>query len=54
VTTDWRRVFEELVRAETEAEVTAVLTRHRLLDERFWLPLGGEENNYAIVGNQAH
>lgn len=52
MTSDWRRVFEELVRAETEPEVAAVLARHGLLDERLWLPLGGEENNYSIVGNQ--
>ncbi|MGH2659006.1 MAG: hypothetical protein ACRDHS_04895 [Actinomycetota bacterium] len=48
----WKDLFEELLHAEREADVTAILTRRRLLDEALWVPLGREENNYSVVGVQ--
>jgi hypothetical protein len=49
---NWTAVCEELLHAETEAEVSAVLKKHDLLREALWVPLGGEENNFSIVSNQ--
>jgi hypothetical protein len=49
---DAQRLFEDLVQAEQETKVTRILERGGLLDEELWVPLGGEENNYAIVGVQ--
>jgi len=49
---DWQAIFDELVRAETEEAAFDVLERHGLLDPVLWAQLGGQENNFAIVGNQ--
>lgn len=50
---NWLEVFLKLVRAESEEEVLAVLTHHKLLDDHgAWYALGGVDNNLAIVGNQ--
>ncbi len=51
---DAKGLFHELLYAETEPEVEAVLAAHDLLedDEDNWKPLGGFENNFAAVGNQ--
>lgn len=50
---DWSEIFYVLLHAEGEADVLEVLQRYDLLDDRsVWQPLGGLENNFAIVGNQ--
>lgn len=49
---DWATLFEQLVQAEQEAKVSRILERQHLMDEDLWVPLGGEENNYSIVGVQ--
>jgi len=46
-------LFYRLLRAEDEGSVTDILRQAGLLDdEAQWLPLGGMENNFGIVGNQ--
>lgn len=49
---EWSKVFHALLHAESEAQVLQVLTRYKLHDPSLWRPLGGEDNNFAIVGNQ--
>jgi hypothetical protein len=49
---DYARLCDRLLKAETEAEVTAVLTEFGLMDPRHWKPLGGIPNNRSIVNNQ--
>lgn len=49
---DWQRLFYDLLHAEDERAVTEILQAARLLDDGHWRPLGGMENNFAIVGNQ--
>ncbi len=48
----WKNIFQLLLHAEQEADITSILERYSLLDEALWVPLGGEENNYSIVSNQ--
>lgn len=49
----WDQLFEDLLHAESETDVTGHLESRGLLqDDSVWVPLGGEENNYSIVGNQ--
>ncbi|MGD0272659.1 MAG: hypothetical protein ABSB96_02890 [Gaiellaceae bacterium] len=50
---DWARIFNDLVQAETESAVTRCLQRQGLLgDESLWVPLGENESNWSITGNQ--
>jgi len=41
-----------LLRADFEDEVTLILSNAGLLDDACWVPLGGVEGNWSIVGNQ--
>lgn len=46
-------LFQELLRAEHEADVRHVLTKYGLLDDLdAWRLLGDRENNFSIIGNQ--
>jgi hypothetical protein len=45
-------LFDRLLKAETEAEVTQVLQSESLLDDAYWKPLGDIQNNWSIAGNQ--
>ncbi len=47
-------LFLQLLKAETEDEVDAVLKRAGYFDHdpEDWLPLGGDDNNWSTVGNQ--
>lgn len=48
-----RKLCQQLLAAETEAEVIEVLTKAGYWNhETAWQLLGGLENNYSIVGNQ--
>lgn len=48
-----RRLFEQLLGADSETAALGVLTASGLLqDDSAWRLLGGRENNFAIVGNQ--
>lgn len=49
---NWQGIFDELVQAETEELVTAILEKAGLMDDPSWRSLGGMENNFSIVGNQ--
>jgi len=49
---DAKALFERLLKADQEAEVTQILTESLLLDDQYWKPLGGIENNWSIAGNQ--
>jgi hypothetical protein len=42
----------EILNADNEEQVIAILTHYGLDDEDLWCPLGGIENNLSIVGNQ--
>ena len=48
------RLFYQLLEAEDEIEVDAILSDHGYLvdDDSLWAPLGGFENNFSTVGNQ--
>lgn len=48
------KVFaESLAHAESEEEVIEILDSHHLWDNpENWVPYGGNENNYSIIGNQ--
>jgi hypothetical protein len=48
----YKKICDELLRAESEQEVTQVLEQHQLLDPRHWKPLGNMPNNRSIVNNQ--
>jgi hypothetical protein len=47
-------MFLRLLKAETEAEVDAVLQESGYFehDDQNWLPLGDDDNNWSTVGNQ--
>jgi hypothetical protein len=49
---DWQAIFLELLTADSEQHALTVLKRHALLDPGTWALLGGQENNFSIVGNQ--
>ncbi len=49
---DPQRLCLELLNADSEEEVTAILEENGLLNENLWQDLGDDENNYAIIGNQ--
>jgi len=49
---DFRKICNDLIRADYEGEVLGILAHHGLDDDRHWLPLGGIENNLSIAGNQ--
>ena len=51
---DSELLFYDLLKAEDESEVDDILSGRDLLvdDVSLWLPLGGIENNFSIVGNQ--
>lgn len=49
---DPERVFYDLLTAESESDVTAILKANGLLSPDVWSPLGAEENNFSIVNNQ--
>jgi hypothetical protein len=51
---DAKRLFDRLLRAESEDEVTTILQSDGLLDPKNWMLLGGEGfgNNRSIVNNQ--
>ena len=51
---DAKQLFDELLLAEEEEGVTAILQRHHLLDRRHWRLLGGDDfgNNRSMVNNQ--
>lgn len=46
------RLLDELLRAQTERDVHACLSRANLLDDSHWLPYGGMENNGGVFLNQ--
>jgi hypothetical protein len=47
-------LFLRLLKAETEGEVDAILQEAGYFDhdDRNWLPLGADDNNWSVVGNQ--
>jgi hypothetical protein len=45
-------LFYELLKAESEEQVTTILTERGMLDEGDWQPLGETENNWSSAGNQ--
>lgn len=47
-----RALFDRLLKADNEEQVTAILTDSALLTDDCWQPLGGIENNWSIAGNQ--
>jgi hypothetical protein len=49
---DPRSLFYELLHAEDETEVLALLTKRGLMDLSDWQHLGDIDNNFGIVGNQ--
>jgi hypothetical protein len=49
---DWDVIFNDLLTAELESELTRRLELHGLLEDALWLPLGGLENNFGIVASQ--
>jgi hypothetical protein len=49
---DWKDVFEQLLHAEEEDEVTQILEGLALGSASVWEPLGGTENNFSQIGNQ--
>lgn len=49
---DYKNLCMDLLRAESESEVTALLARHGFLDAKYWKVLGGMPNNRAMVDNQ--
>lgn len=48
-----KEVFLKLYMAETEEEVAEILTKYRMDDSNNWIPYGGQESNYSVIGNQA-
>ena len=51
---DYKQLCLELLRTESEEEVTALLDQHRLLDFGNWKVLGDMPNNRSMVDNQQH
>jgi hypothetical protein len=49
---DPKQLCLDLLRAESEDEVTKILQKYSLLDDSLWRDLGDDENNFSIVGNQ--
>lgn len=49
---DPKELCLDLLRAESEEEVTKILQANNLLDDSHWRDLGDDENNFSIVGNQ--
>lgn len=49
---DFKGVCEYLLHAESEDEVTTLLTKYGLLETRHWKPLGNIPNNRSLVNNQ--
>jgi hypothetical protein len=49
---DPKELCLDLLRAESEEEVTKILQANNLLDDSLWRDLGDDENNFSIVGNQ--
>jgi hypothetical protein len=48
----WGELFEELLHAEEEDQVSVVLEKSGLLTAEVWEPLGATENNFSQIGNQ--
>jgi hypothetical protein len=46
------KLFYQLLMAEEEVDVLAILGREGLLESRHWRNLGNEDNNFSVVGNQ--
>lgn len=49
---DYAKVCETLLKAESEQEVTSILSEHGFLETRHWKPLGNIPGNRSIVNNQ--
>jgi hypothetical protein len=49
---NWEELFYSLLAADSEDEVLGALQQCDLLRDEAWQLLGGEDNNFAIVGNQ--
>lgn len=49
---DYRRLCIDLLKAESEEEITSLLRQHGLLDMKHWRVLGNMPNNRSIVNNQ--
>lgn len=49
---DYARMCDRLLKAETEAEVAAILTECGVMDPRHWKLLGDMPNNRSMVNNQ--
>lgn len=45
-------LFDQLLRAESEDEVVALLEKNDLMGPANWRELGAQENNFGTVGNQ--
>ncbi len=51
--TDLNQLFFRIFRAQTEEELHTIIEGNPLLSNpQHWFPLGGNENNFAIVQNQ--
>jgi len=49
---DPKQLCLDLLKAESEEEVTEILEKYQLLDDSLWCDLGDDENNFSIIGNQ--
>lgn len=39
--------------ADNELQVEEILRKHNLWDDHYWQPLGNDDRNYAVIGNQS-
>lgn len=49
---NYRKLCDDLLRAESEEEVTRLLEQNDLINIRHWKPLGNMPNNRSMVNNQ--
>ena len=47
-----KKLALDLFQAENEDSVEKILSKNNLWAEKNWHPLGDNENNYSIIGNQ--
>ncbi len=48
-----KNVFLELLKAETVKELGQLIVKHGMSDTKDWVPYGGIESNFSVIGNQS-
>lgn len=48
-----KSIFLQLLKAETEQEISNILKKEGMYDPQDWRPYGDQESNWSIIGNQS-